>query len=180
MITNNFKNLCATMLEMTGLNMGILPVVDTQNRTYYIACALNSGYPLIVYDDRVRTEVYFSGISIGSGNREESSSDYDLQTPIFEGFSATVTKEHGLDNGDPYLEYTIDIENTGENSITINEIGYVQSFRVLPEQLVAVPVTVYSCAALVDRTVLSSPVTIAVGETKTITYRLKTTISSAS
>ena len=180
MITNNFKNLCATLLESSLAYIGLLPVVDYRNRTWYASTHIGADnyYPVgpLVY---AREYDYSPGISIGSGTRAESASDYELQTPIFNGYTMTIDKSLGLDSGNPYLEFTISIENTDSNSIMVSEIGYFQLVAVTQEQNVTDP---YSRSAnlMLDRTVLSTPVTIAAGETETIVYRLKTTLSSAS
>lgn len=175
MITNNFKNFCATILEASNSYIGLLPVHDIDGQTWYARASIGTGNFPNFTSYTARTNKWFAGISIGSGARSESVNDYELQTPIFDNFGLTATPEYGLDNGNPYVEYTISIENTGSSSITVSEIGYIQYTNVTQSQGV-VDSNSRVTPVLFDRTLLNTPVTIAAGGTGTITYRLKTTI----
>lgn len=178
MITQNFINLMKCILSTAGSNMSYnVPIKNASGNTYYLNFRRYNGFPWSVTTSvSFYTQSSATGILLGSGTTEPTVNDYFLQNYITSGFSANVTTNAGVDNnGDVYTDFLITITNTGNSTITIGEIGYIQ--------YLACASTVGSTSSstsnfLLDRTVLSTPVEIAPGDYETIRYRLKTSIPS--
>ena len=170
MITTNFKQICASMLQTVGsVTTGLLPLKGVDGTTYYFSTKFNNNYPYTVTYSLSQSATS-AGIVFGTDNSPESDSDYKLGSQITSGLSATVAYTRGLDaNGSPYLEYTIVLGNTGTESVTINEIGYYQTVTVCTAQMSSSTSNKVIC---LDRTVLDDPVTIAAGAQKVIKYTL--------
>ena len=85
---------------------------------------------------------------------------------------------NGLDDdGNPYLRYDImvtNVNNIGGASITIGEIGYTQNAIVIN----AAETGNDRICMMLDRTVLTTPVTLAPQEYALIRYTLKTVVSN--
>lgn len=173
MITNNLK---AFLREIglfcgSGYTKGLLPIRDVLGNTYYFAPHNGSGFPYyasFAYSTTMNTD----GIKLGSGTNPPSASDYTLQAPISSGLSVSVMASMGIDNGIPFTEYMLTIHNTSSADITIGEIGYAQGMVSSSDQ----GSTNYTRRYFLwDRTVLSSPVTIAANDYATIRYKLTST-----
>ena len=176
MITKNFKALMATILiTMDGSAPGYLPVTDYNGTQLYLS-AKNGAFPASVTTNIRIGSTVNQGIYLGSGNRQESENDNDLQTRITTGLTAqTPSKVAGIDeNGNPYLEYLFTLTNTTENSIVVKEIGYVQGLYAATSLGQSVALKNF----LLDRTVLQTPVTIRAGESAAVKYRLKTILAT--
>lgn len=174
MITKNFKQLTSVLLQSGGPAAGLLPIVNINGDTRYITPSLGTStfpYRVVGY---VSFTASGAGISFGTGTTPATEDDYNLESTITQSFTNFVNAGGGMDDdGNPYLKYDIIVTNNGTESITITEIGYKQTLRGRPQRNVAEDETVY----LFDRTVLSTPITIDVGEYKTIRYILKTIVS---
>ena len=172
MITKNFRALLTTILEsMDGAAIAALPVTDYNGAQLYLSSKAGAFPATVTTAVRIGSTVNL-GIYLGSGNRQESENDYNLQTRITTGLTAqTPSKVTGLDSdGNLYLEYLFTLTNTTENAIIVREIGYVQGIYAGT----TVGSTVSLKNFLLDRTVLQTPVTIPAGESAAIKYRLKT------
>lgn len=178
MITQNFINLMRCILSTTSSNKSYnVPIKNASGITYYLNFRRYDGFPWSVTTNvSFYTQSSATGIVLGSGTTEPTVNDYFLQNYITSGFSATVTQTAGVDNNDDvFTDFLITITNTGNSTLTIGEIGYIQ--------YIAATTTVGSTSSsksnfLLDRTVLSTPVEIAPGDYETIRYRLKTSIPS--
>ncbi len=174
MITKNFKNLAACLLQASGSGYGMLPVTNVSNTVYYVYPSFN-GFPYS------RTQSYTSnatsaGISVGSGNTAATEDDYQLESTITSGLSAQVNIENGFDNdGNPYVRFDVMLTNTTANAITVNEIGYKQNIYAATAQGSSGG---SGRVCLLDRTVFATPVEIAAGGYQVIRYTLKTTLPS--
>lgn len=102
------------------------------------------------------------GIYFGDGNTAPSVDDYKLSGEFITGLSYYSTKV-SMDQADTYVELqaTLAVENSNSESKTITEIGLFVAYN--------------SKVCLLDRIVLSTPITIPVGGTKSITYNLRHT-----
>lgn len=171
MITRNFENLLATVLESSSVVYGHLPVIGVNGLEYFLTNNLN--FP------GSRTEAFTldasaAGISLGTGVTAASKTDVNLESTITSGVTVAVTsKVVGCEvgAGEPYLEYTLTVTNTGSSAIVITEVGYKQTVKAAnwPGATSANDVV-----CLIDRTVLSTPVTIQGGDAGIVKYTLKT------
>lgn len=117
-----------------------------------------------------------TGIWFGSGNTPATENDYQLASRITSGLTVTNAVSGGVDaSGNPYTTNVFTIRNTSNSTITIAEIGNVQRFSAATS---AGGTSGSNTPFLIDRTVLSSPVVIAAGETAVIDYTTKTVIPS--
>ena len=107
-----------------------------------------------------------TGVSFGTGTTPATVSDYFLESILTKTeISVSSPSAVSFSQFDTYEEYsvTFGVTNNTAEAITISEVG-----------LTAVPYS-YSTAsyALVDRTVLDTPVTIPAGQSKQITYTIR-------
>ena len=171
MITRNFENLLATVLESSSVVYGHLPVIGVNGLEYFLTNNLN--FP------GSRTETFTldknaAGISLGTGVAAASKTDVNLANTITSGISVTISSKVvgcAVGAGEPYLEYTMTVTNTGSSAIVITEVGYKQTVKAAA-WIGATSASDVVC--LIDRTVLSSPVTIQAGDAGIVKYTLKT------
>ncbi len=175
MLTKNFKNMMALILESFGGGNGLLPIKAYNGVTYYGRPYFNAGdvYPYATYwDCRLNND---GGFWFGSGDTAATEDDYTLETKITSGLSFSRTSVNALDNnGNPYAKHNFLITNTSQSSITIAEIGWFQYMRSASNQGGQENNRIL---VLFDRTVLATPITIAAGEYAVIEYTLKTVIN---
>ena len=176
MITKNFKNLLASFLAASGgATNGYLPVKGVNGTTYYVAAYLNDGFPRAVTAGFTNTAAN-AGISVGRGTTAATEDDYQLESPITSGLSGTLNRTIALDeNGNQFVRYDLILTNSTNSDITVGEIGYKQQIRATTAQGATTSNNLYVC--LIDRTVLTTPVTIAAGDYAVIRYTLKTVIN---
>lgn len=177
MRTKNFLNLMATIFERCGVSKGLLPVVGRDGVTYYVGPTTpgsGSGFPYSVALT-FQTSAVGAGFCVGSGDTAATENDYELESMITSGISASVIASVDLDeDGNPTVNYDLVITNTGSAAITIAEIGFKQSLYTTTAE----GGTSFSNRTfLLDRTVLDTPVTIASGDFAVIRYTLKTEIT---
>ena len=173
MITANFKKVIAGILEADGSVFCYFPVVNTSGVTKYMSRYYNS-FPKSQSDAYITAETS-AGIALGSGTAAASENDYALGNMITTGLSVNVNKTNSLDaSGNPQKVFSLEVTNVRSSDVTIAEIGYIQC---VPAGNSDQSTNASNTYLLLDRTLLSSPVTIAAGGTKVITYTLKTTIS---
>ena len=112
------------------------------------------------------------GLHIGSGTTAPTENDYKLQTQITSGISVVLTGTvRGVDtNNLPYMDLTYTITNTSSSSITIAELGLVSQNIYCCTSSTATSAT--SNQVLLDRTLLSTPITFPANETAAVKYRI--------
>ena len=109
-----------------------------------------------------------TGVSFGTGTTLASVSDYTLESRLTDNqINVSTPSAVSFSRGDAYDEYsvTFGVTNKTANDITISEIG-----------LTAMPYSPPSGSdvyALVDRTVLETPITIPARQSKQITYTIR-------
>ena len=169
MLTNNFRNAMALVLEKCTTNKGLLPVVAYNGTTYYMSPSNLSGLNNPV--QTLALDLNANGISLGTGTSAPSVADYALESQITSGISANITQSCGLDDlGNPYQAFDITISNSSGAAVTIAEIGYRQNLYAAT----TFGGTGSNRACLLDRTLLDDPVTIADGGIGVVRYTLKT------
>ena len=106
------------------------------------------------------------GVSFGTGTTPATVSDYCLESILASTqINVSVPSAVSYSRGDTYEEYsvTFGITNKTTEAITISEVG------LTAEPSGGNPILY----ALVDRTVLDTPVTIPAGQSKQITYTIR-------
>ena len=113
----------------------------------------------------LKTGYISGGVVIGDGTAEPSADDYKMSGSLVTKFTstATVTKEDSADGCVLTALYTI--TNTGSEDITISEIGLTACGNGNPH--------VASDMALIERTLLETPVTIPPSGVGQITYTIE-------
>ena len=91
-------------------------------------------------------------IVVGSGDVAPTYDDYKMGNPLN---LSTVTQSYSTNNG--VMTFVKTFKNDSGSEVTVKEVGLFGT----PDD--------YNCCVVLTRTVLSSPVTIANGETKTFT-----------
>lgn len=175
MITKNYKNHLAMMLESFGGGKGMLPVVHYNGVTYYDRPYFNTDtFPSYTYwDCRLN---YEPGIWFGSGSTPATENDFTLESKITSGLSFNRSAVIDMDeDGNPFIRHDIMVTNTSLDNITIAELGYFQYVRCASTLNGTDNQRITS---LFDRTVLPTPVTIEPNGYAVIRYILKTVISN--
>lgn len=174
MITKNFKNLLAMIAESSGSVKGCVPAIDTTGRPVFLNGAFDSGSFPGTRTAGITLTANAAGISVGSGTSTPLDTDYQLESHISSDISLTLTNTVlGCDEyGSPYVQYNLTVTNTGSSEITISEVGYKQ---ILPCVYKATLTTnIKTLFFLLDRTVLSTPLTLAAGDAGVIQYKITT------
>lgn len=116
----------------------------------------------------------YPGVYFGTGSTPATKSDYKLESPITSGLtitnpSALAWTEDG--NGKYTASADFVVRNETESEINIYEIGLFTPFSYNYNYTTinsSMPVDY----ALMERTVLTEPITIAPGESKLVTYKI--------
>lgn len=176
MLTKNFKNMMASILSCVSGGPGLLPVKNVGGTTRYFAHVTDtSGFPYARTNGHSASAAG-TGWSFGSGSTAATEDDYQLESTITSGLSCSASAVRRLDDdGNPYVTWAMTVQNTSSADITIGEIGYKQNLYCSTAQN---GTSYVREVFLLDRTVLATPITIAVGEYAVIEYTLKTVIAS--
>ena len=157
MLTRNYYNALRAALAKTPIEKGIKNVSGSVYDAGYGGSDITPG-PIL---SSVRFDS-FNGIIIGKGTTPPTLDDYYLEFQITSGL--TTSNSRGIDeNGNPYTLITM--ANATNKAITVGEVGIIAS--------VYYGTNGYTCYALLDRTVLESPITIEAGGVGQITYTLR-------
>lgn len=175
MITRNFENLLASLLEAPNANTfyGGLPVINVNGVTRFLSGSWRA-FPYSVTGSAALDKTS-AGISIGTGGSAESALDINLEQTITSGVTVSITAAHGCEApGTLYKDYTLTVTNNGAEAIAIREIGYKQSLYIEAVPGPASAASDFSEVFLLDRTVLNPAVVIQAGDAGVIKYRLAT------
>ena len=110
------------------------------------------------------------GVSFGTGTTPATASDYSLESMLSSTqISVATPSSVSFSKADTYEEYsvTFGVTNKTDKAITISEVG----LTAIPYRYIGN--TNIFRYALVDRTVLDTPVTIPAGQSKQITYTIR-------
>lgn len=108
------------------------------------------------------------GVAFGNGTAQPTKNDYTLSGSIFNTVSvATKTSTSTVDGNTVTVTKTYYLNNTGATDFTISEVATFASGAAV------------GCAAMIDRTLLDSPVTISSGGVGKIVYSVSMTIPEA-
>lgn len=170
MINSNLKSLLSMCLQSAASVYGCMPINAVDGRTYY-----QPGQFIFPWTQKAVTTLSATtaGISVGKGTTPATEDDLNLEDTITAGINLTLAETVlGCDSpGNPWIQYKLTVTNTGSEAITITEVGYKQILRG-----VRWPggTSITDVVCLIDRTVLSVPVTIEAGDAGVILYKLKT------
>ena len=129
---------------------------------------LSSDYPPFKVMNTWAKSITATGVSFGTGTTPATASDYVLESILDDKkINVSTPSSISFSRYDTYEEYTVTfgITNKTADAIAISEIG-----------LTAMPYSPYNgnnVFALVDRTVLETPITIPAGQSKQITYTIR-------
>lgn len=104
---------------------------------------------------------YMSGVAFGDGNAAPTLDDYVMSGNHMTNYSASAVINKEQDDEGVVISCIYTITNGSDAAFTISEIGL---YGVSPND---------GCAALVERTVLDSPVTIPAGGVGQVTYTIR-------
>ena len=118
----------------------------------------------------------YMSFAFGSGTKQVSGDDYELQTKISSGLTTSFAGQHFVDNENyqAVLEFTITISNTTQNSMAINEIGLYKSALFVGGS------SYYQYWFLTARGILDETLNIQAGDTKTLTAQLRMPLTAPS
>lgn len=171
MFTKNYeKMLCMIPEYVSNTTYGSISAVNVYGITRY----LSIGAYVILNENEVTTDPNAAGISIGKGSRPATVDDFQLEDTITSGVNIIITStKYGVINEAPYKKFEITVTNTGNEALTISEIGYKSKSRAIIN-----PGTNGNTASdgafLVERTVFDTPIVIQAGDAGVITYTLGT------
>jgi hypothetical protein len=141
--------------------------LKSTNGTVYYA----SGYAPSQRYTSLTTNAQSAGISVGTGDTAATDEDYILENTITTGLSMTSTTVKSMQNNLPSVTLNCVFSNTTASDIIIKEIGYKYNLWVAN----AVGGTAGGNRIfLLDRTVLSTPLTVPARGNAALLYTLKT------
>lgn len=170
MITKWFKQ---TMKANNVVNSGAayafnLPFKNVANQTRYVA---SGSFFQIGNPTSLQLNTNGVGISVGTSDTAATDEDVNLASTITSGLSGVITSAHGMDNDDPYVIFNIVLTNSTASDIIVREVGYKQN--VYSGTTVGATTGLGNGLILVDRTVLSSPLTVPARGNAALQYKLK-------
>lgn len=141
--------------QLSYISDGFIQYMDTAKCREIVTGEASSVYP---------------GVYFGTGSTPANKADYTLESPIASGLSISSGNRLYVNEGNGVHSYhvTYAVKNTTEAEINIYEIGL---FAEINTNDYAAN-TKKQCAAMMERTVLTEPITIAPGETKLVTYKV--------
>lgn len=177
MITNNFKKLLfGVLFNIDDTASDYLGPKSTITFTNISNTQINWVYSSITNNESAvretlkklnrpvtNTSSYGVNIKVGTGNTEATEDDYDLDNvnsdiicdSIVSGLTSNNTKT-----------YTATFSNPTANDIQVKEMGLYAGLSIYNGSSTS------NNYVLLDRTVLSTPITIPAGESKSITYEI--------
>ena len=174
MLTKGAKRIMAAAFAMPGTDFVeryYIPFKETTNLTRYAKLS-NECWPAVNYYGFLQNITGLSsGIAVGSGNTAATDDDYTLENAIpyynLNGYVSILNIS--MKNDYPCVELLVSVSNVGSSAFTVSEIGYFMRVysKTSPDASSGITATM-----LIDRSVLSTPVTIAAGETKEIKYTI--------
>lgn len=161
MLTNNFYRLLLTNMNQKGATETIIKYDGTTataaDPTYilgglrYVRCA------------EFGTGKY--GTYFGTGTTPPTMDDYNLESPISDGTLSDTTVpslQKGFEKDHARIYASHEVANNGTSDVTITEVG-----------VFGAPSATSTDIFMIDRTVLSTPITIPAGGSKSITIAIK-------
>lgn len=171
MVTKNFKKIMAYVLSRTDCGGGssrYTPTLTDINNDDYMSIQTNRieasfGFPRSNPFSETGNSVSYMGVKVGTGTTEATEDDYELENVnsdiTVDDLQQTVTSKI-------LKQYIMTLTNTTESDIDISEVGlYVRAYSQYHSGW-------NTLTFLLDRTVLSSSITIPAGTSKTLVYEI--------
>lgn len=137
------------------------------NDALHIACNVDHSYVPSIYKLRTSLDTSsYPGVYLGNGTIEPTYDDYWLSGDIISTYTYTATVTSAFDDEGLVVTALYTLTNTGSEAFTVNEIGLVGNSNPSSGKG-----SKYN--ALLERTLLESPVTIEPGEVGQITYTIR-------
>lgn len=157
-LTDAAKNIYGTMKTISYyLTTDVIPTITLRpTKGLYLVSTSHS-------------DQFSTWIIVGSGTAPATVDDYNLQSMITSGLSASLSSSV---DGDNDTIYKLNITNTSSEDITIGEVGMIGPFFETNSSS-------FPCLALMERTVLDSPITIPAGGIGMLDYAIKIPIPTA-
>lgn len=174
MLTKNGKAAIAVWMTAFSSTVARFPVKSTTNVTWY-AGYRNSAWPEGAYTSLI-TSAVTNGVVVGSGDTPVTEDDYELDSMITSGITGSVSILRTETSNSVSAKLAVTIQNSGNESVTIREIGLIQPVGVANTKGNNTS-TQYPC--LVERTVLDTPVVIDAGDYETIEYTITVGVGDA-
>lgn len=181
MFTNQYINILKTVFAATAYS-DRLSIKDYfgNSRTIYpvykigfagIGACMQRGLCADVSASK-ETSIFDGGIFFGSGSTPATKSDYCLESLISSGLTITKSTLASTTDGKGKYAYSMDfiVKNTTESEVNIYEMGAVTMLPGSSNNSLNTAVPCYPI--LLERTVLTEPITIAPGESKLVTYKV--------
>lgn len=159
MLTKNFYSYIKV-----GLQKAEAIFTKTDSTTIQMSHIDAAGYPPLVAMRNWSWSKNQHGVSFGTGTTPPTASDYFLENILTStSISVATPSAVSFSRVDTYEEYsvTFGVTNKTDNAITITEVGLIAALQSSGSY------------ALVDRTVLETPITIPAGQSKQITYTIR-------
>lgn len=181
MLTRNFYEFLLNQICNKGFNLYYLTGVDGAEVTVSSITG-NTNYGALLDGAMTKLNLgtnfnnQFYGVVIGTGTTAPTLDDIFIENQITTGLSVANPDRAYVSRTDEAISMsaTYTLKNTTGADITITEIGLV-----LNKQTASGTTTNAQHTLLVDRTVLSNPVTVPAGETKNLVYTVKFTYPTA-
>lgn len=179
MFTNNFIKW--TKLLFSGAEQSVV-MVNGSSHPILSPCIMNQsdtlGYFMIkaqckeIATSQSSAYQNASGVYFGSGSTAETADDYKLESPITSGLTIQnqASVNISYDSDGVYTAFAaFVVTNTSDAEITIREVGL---FGELAGKFSTSSASIYYRPCLLERQVLSDPITIAPGTSKLVTYKI--------
>jgi hypothetical protein len=145
-----------------------LPFKNVANQTRYMGAG---SFFQIGNPTSLQLGVNGWGISVGTSDTAATDEDVNLASTITSGLSGVINNSHGMDGDDPYVIFNIVLTNSTASDIIVREVGYKQN--VYSGTTVGATSGLGNGLILVDRTVLSTPLTVPARGNAALQYKLK-------
>lgn len=171
MFTKWWKNIVKTYLQgafMACVYGYDIPIKATNGTTYYATGGPTSG---MQWSNPFTLNEQNAGVSVGTSDTPATDDDYKLGATITSGLTATCTCTKSMDGTKPVVRLNMVLTNTTGSDIVVKEVGIKIAINVAS----AVGGTSASNRPiLIDRTVLSTPLTVPAAGNAALYYTLKT------
>lgn len=175
MFTKNwYKAVAATITESDG-TIGYKSItgdsytVDVNTTVLQIGATNMQNLAYLPSLEKMRTTYGGNGgVVIGTGTEPPTVDDYTLSGELISGYSFNASIKRAPDENGVDMTVTYTITNTGTSDFTIGEIGLIAN---ISNENYSTSASNYK--ALLERTVLDTPVTIPAGGVGQVTYTIR-------
>ena len=163
MLTKNFYNYMLSKMAKRTITNGLVTTSGAVCDAVFGANTTSDN--MLNYIFHLVATQNTQGVTIGNGTTPATADDYKLESINDTGFSVVTPSGAAITKDDDGVSIfaTYAITNTGTEALVISEIGLTGRLYVSSS----------TDSALLDRTVLDTPITINPGEAKNLTYTIR-------